>query len=105
MRTIDELQKAFALAGQQSENEQAMIAARIREVIEAGTRWVALLSDPESLDMFEDMAEEAHQEYLRGETKDIQSQFGGGHASVKSRRTRRFRDLVTGICMKHCPNR
>jgi hypothetical protein len=68
---IDELQKAFALAAQQSEQEQATIAARIREMIEADTRWDALLSDPESVDMLEELAEEAHQEYLRGETEEI----------------------------------
>lgn len=73
---IDELQKAFALAGQQSEKEQAVIAARIREMIEADGTWDALLSDPESLDMLEEMAEEAHQEYLRGETEEIESQPG-----------------------------
>ncbi len=68
---IDELQKAFALAAQQSEQEQAAIAVRIREMIEADTRWDALLSDPESVDLLEELAEEAHQEYLRGETEEI----------------------------------
>jgi hypothetical protein len=68
---IDALQKAFALAAQQSEQEQAAIAVRIREMIEADTRWDALLSDPESVDMLEELAEEAHQEYLRGETEEI----------------------------------
>jgi hypothetical protein len=68
---IDELQKAFALAAQQSEQEQAALAVRIREMIEADTRWDALLSDPESVDMLEELAEEAHQEYLRGETEAI----------------------------------
>jgi ssDNA-specific exonuclease RecJ len=68
---IDELQKAFALAAQQSEQEQAAIAVRIREMIKADTRWDALLSDPESVDMLEELAEEAHQEYLRGETEEI----------------------------------
>ncbi len=71
---IDELQKAFALAAQQSEQEQAAIAVRIREMIEADTRWDALLSDPESVDMLEELAEEAHQEYLRGETEEIRPQ-------------------------------
>lgn len=71
---IDELQKAFALAAQQSEQEQAAIAARIREMIESDTRWDALLSDPESVGMLEEMAEEAHQEYLRGETEEIGTQ-------------------------------
>jgi hypothetical protein len=70
---IDELQKAFALAAQQSEQEQAAIAVRIREMIEADTRWDALLADPESVDMLEELAEEAHQEYLRGETRGNRS--------------------------------
>jgi hypothetical protein len=73
---IDELQKAFALAGQQSEKEQAAIAARIREMIEADIRWDALLSDPESVGMLEELAEEAHQEYLRGETEELGPQIG-----------------------------
>jgi hypothetical protein len=73
---IDELQKAFALAEQQSEKEQAVIAARIHEMIEADTHWDALLFDPESIDMLEEMAEEAHQEYLRGETEEIGPQRG-----------------------------
>jgi hypothetical protein len=73
---IDELQKAFALAGQQSEKVQAAIAARIREMIEADIRWDTLLSDPESIDMLEELAEEAHQEYRRGETEEIGPQPG-----------------------------
>jgi len=73
---IDELQKVFALAAQQSEREQAAIAARIKEMIEADVQWDAMLSSPESLDMLEEMAEEAHQEYLRGETEEIGSRLG-----------------------------
>jgi hypothetical protein len=69
---IDELQKAFTLAAQQSEQEQAAIAARIREMIEADTKWGALLSDPDSLDMLDEMAEEVHQEYLRGEPEETE---------------------------------
>ncbi len=69
---IDELQKAFALAAQQSEQEQAAIAARIQEMIEADTHWDALLSDPDSLDMLDEMAEEVHQEYLRGEPEETE---------------------------------
>lgn len=68
---IDELREAFDLAAQRSEREQAAIAARIKEMIAADRQWDALLSDSDSLSMLEAMAEEAHQEYLRGETEEI----------------------------------
>lgn len=64
---IDELCAAFELAAQQSEQEQAIIAARIKAMIEADRQWDALLSDPDSLAMLEEMAEAAHHEYARGE--------------------------------------
>lgn len=64
---IDELREAFDLAARQSEEEQATIAARIKEMTEADRQWDALLSDSDSLSMLEEMAEEAHQDYLRGE--------------------------------------
>jgi len=73
---IDELREAFNLAAQQPEQEQAAIAARIKEMIEADRRWDALLSEPDSLGMLEEMAEEAHQEYLRGETEEIDPKMG-----------------------------
>jgi hypothetical protein len=73
---IDELREAFDLAAQQSEQEQAAIAARIKEMIEADRQWYALLSDPDSLSMLEEMAEEAHQEYLRGEAEEIEPEVG-----------------------------
>ena len=69
---IDELREAFDLAAQQPEQEQAAIAARINEMIEADRRWDALLSKPDSLSMLEEMAEDAHQEYLRGATEEIE---------------------------------
>jgi hypothetical protein len=69
---IDELREAFDLAARQSEQEQATIAARIKEMIEADRPWDALLSDPDSLSMLEEMAEEAHQDYLHGETESIE---------------------------------
>ena len=68
---IDELREAFALAAQQSKDEQAAIAARVKLMIEADQHWDALLSDPDSLAMLEEMAEEAHQEYVRGATEEI----------------------------------
>ena len=68
---IDELREAFDLAAQRSEREQVAIAARIKEMIEADRQWDAVLSDSDSLSMLEEMAEEAHQEYLRGETEEI----------------------------------
>lgn len=71
---IDELREAFDLAAQKSEREQAAIAARVKEMIEADARWEALLTDPDSLAMLEEMGEEAHQEYLRGETDEIKSE-------------------------------
>jgi C4-type Zn-finger protein len=66
---IDELRAAFNLAAQQSEQEQVAIAARIKMMIEADQQWDVLLSDPDSMSMLEEMAEEAHQEYMRGETE------------------------------------
>lgn len=71
---IDELREAFDLAAQKSEREQAEIAARIKDMLSADARWEALLADPASLAMLDEMAEEAHQEYLRGETEEIKPQ-------------------------------
>ena len=71
---IDELREAFDLAARKSEREQAVIAARIKEMIEADAQWEALLADPDSLAMLEEMAEEARQEYLRGDTEEIKPQ-------------------------------
>lgn len=68
---IDELREAFDLAAQRSEREQAALAARIKEMIEADRQWDVLLADRDSQSMLEAMAEEAHQEYLRGETEEI----------------------------------
>jgi hypothetical protein len=68
---IDELREAFDLAAQQTAQEQTAIAARIKAMIEADRQWNALLSEPDSLAMLEEMAEEAHQEHLRGATEEI----------------------------------
>jgi hypothetical protein len=57
-----EAPRGVDLAAQQSEQEQAAIDARIKEMIEADRQWDALLSDLDSLRMLEEMAEEAHQE-------------------------------------------
>jgi hypothetical protein len=73
---IDELREAFNLAAQQPEQEQAAIAARIKEMIEADRQWDALLSEPDSLSMLEEMAEEEHQEYLHGATEEIEPKMG-----------------------------
>ncbi len=43
-------------------------------MIEADAQWEALLTNPDSLVMLEEMAEEAHQEYLRGDTEEIKPQ-------------------------------
>ena len=71
---IDELRAAFDMAARKSEREQAAIAVRIKEMIEADAQWEALLADPDSLAMLEEMGEEAHQEYLRGDTEEIKPQ-------------------------------
>jgi len=68
---IEELREAFERAAQQSIQEQAVIAASVNEMLDADTRWDELLSDPRGLSVLEQMAEEAHQEYLRGETQDL----------------------------------
>ncbi len=67
---IDELRAAFGLAAQQSEHEQGAIAARIKMMTEADQQWDQLPSDPDSMSMLEEMAEQAHQEYIRGEIND-----------------------------------
>lgn len=70
---IDALREAFNLAAQPTEQEQAALATHIKGMIEAGGRWDALLADPDSLNLLEEMAEEAHLEYLRGETDVVKA--------------------------------
>jgi len=40
------------------------------------THWEMLLNDPRGLSVLEQLAEEAHQEYLRGETQDLDEFLG-----------------------------
>ncbi len=68
---IDELRQAVDRAAGQSAQEQAAIAASINAMLDADAQWEVLLSDPRGLSVLEQLAEEAHQEYLRGETRDL----------------------------------
>jgi hypothetical protein len=68
---IDELKRAFERAAEQPESEQVELARLLNEAIDADSRWEELLRDPRSVSLLERMAQEAHEEYLRGETRDL----------------------------------
>jgi hypothetical protein len=68
---IDELKRAFERAAEQPESEQVELARLLNEAIDADSRWEELLRDPRSVSLLEQMAQEAHEEYLRGETRDL----------------------------------
>lgn len=68
---IDELRRAIERAAQQPETEQVILARLLNATIDADSRWDELLHDPRSLSVLEQMAAEAHEEYLRGETRDL----------------------------------
>lgn len=69
---IDALKQAVERAAQQPEPEQAALAHLLIQAMDADAKWDALLSSPASLTVLEQMAEEAHQEHLRGETRDLE---------------------------------
>lgn len=68
---IDALKEAVERAAQQTEQEQAALAHLLMQAMDADARWDVLLRTPSSLAMLEQMAEEAHQEHLLGETRDL----------------------------------
>lgn len=72
---IDELKRAFKRAAQQPETEQIVLARLLNETIDADSKWDEFLHDPRGLAVLEAMAQEAHEEYLRGETRDIDELF------------------------------
>ncbi|HEX6820085.1 MAG TPA: hypothetical protein VF120_17040 [Ktedonobacterales bacterium] len=72
---IDELKRAVERAAQQPESEQIVLARLLNETIDADSRWDELLHDPRGLAVLEQMAQEAHEEHLRGETRDIDELF------------------------------
>lgn len=73
---IDELKRAFERAAQQPETEQIVLARLLNETIDADSKWDELLHDPRGLAVLEQMAQEAHEEYLRGETRDVEELIG-----------------------------
>lgn len=68
---IDLLKQAVEQAAQLPEDEQRHIAEMILAEIDSDKRWEELLNDPRSEAVLERMAEEAHQEYLAGKTRDL----------------------------------
>jgi hypothetical protein len=68
---IDELRRAVERAAQQSETEQVALARLLNETIDADNKSDELLHGPCGLSVLERMAQEAHEEYLRGETRDL----------------------------------
>lgn len=90
---IDELREIFDVVALKPESEQAEIASHIKMMLESDARWEELLADPRSKAILEEMAEEAHQEYLRGETEEIKPQWsldarsGSVNSSMRSQIT------------------
>lgn len=68
---IDALKRAIERAAQQPESEQAALAYLLMQAMDADAKWDALLNSPASLTVLEHMAEEPHQEHVRGETRDL----------------------------------
>jgi hypothetical protein len=68
---IDELRRAVERAAQQSETEQVALARLLNETIDADNKSDELQHGPRGLSVLERMAQEAHEEYLRGETRDL----------------------------------
>ena len=95
---IDELREAFELAARKSEREQAAIAERIKEMIEADAQWEALLADPDSLaDARRDGGGSASGIPARRNRRN--------KASMKSRRTKRFREAIRRFARAHSAGR
>ncbi len=80
----EELRQAMERAAQQSPQEQAIIAATVNQVIDGDARWEELLNDPQRLPALEAMAEDTYQEYLRGETQDLDELLAADEAEDKA---------------------
>lgn len=68
---IDELKQAFHRAEQQTEEEQAALAALILQTLDDDVRWDALFADPLTPVALELLAAEALADDEAGKTEDI----------------------------------
>jgi uncharacterized protein YihD (DUF1040 family) len=68
---IEALKRAIELAQQLPEEEQQVLAHLMLEEMQAEARWEQVLNDPRSEILLERMAEQAHQEYATGLTRDL----------------------------------
>jgi ABC-type Zn uptake system ZnuABC Zn-binding protein ZnuA len=71
---IDHLRQVIERVEQLDPDDQATIAAQLQrylEELEAERGWRERFSDPRALEAIDQMAEEAHQEFLAGETVDL----------------------------------
>jgi hypothetical protein len=68
---IDALRLAFERAAEQSEDEQAALAALIVQTLDADARWDALLADPLTPQALDLLAAEALAEDDEGLTEEI----------------------------------
>jgi hypothetical protein len=71
---IDTLRQVMEQVEQLAPDEQAILATQFQralEELEAERDWRERLSDPRALESIDRLAEEAHQEYLAGETIDL----------------------------------
>lgn len=71
---IDTLREVIKQVEHLTPDEQAILATQIQhalEELEAERGWRERLSDPRALESIDRLAEEAHQEYLAGETVDL----------------------------------
>lgn len=63
------LREIFEAASKLPDEAQDALAAIIAEELRSEQRWQSLLDDPRSSDLLKDLADEALQEYRRGETR------------------------------------
>ncbi|MGH2517512.1 MAG: hypothetical protein ACRDHP_17820 [Ktedonobacterales bacterium] len=68
---IEPLKQVFDRAAQQTEGEQAVLAALIAQILDDDAKWDALLADPLTPDALELLAAEALAEDEAGVTEDI----------------------------------
>ena len=71
---IDTLRQVMERVEQLDADEQAVLATQFQralEELEAERGWSKRFSDPRALEAIDRLAEAAHQEYLAGETVDL----------------------------------
>ena len=68
---IDALRQAVERAAQQPEDEQAVIASAIEALLDADTRWAALLNDPRTPAALDALVSEALAEVAAGQAEEI----------------------------------